>query len=717
MSYLEYRNFALYFSEEDRTLSLYRVTGGGQLACFLENAELLVKGMDKRFHSARDYSSCTVQSLPDLKFTRPENNQYWEYEVHLSGGPGGLPEVVLGAAMHGDRITLCALTGSVHLRGVFRNGRGAGRHVFLLNRASSTAALRNAVGPADNPGADMLYNRLTDSAVRFSGKTSVHFDWLQQEYVFSGRMQGSSRLEFRFEQQIGQTIFRTRYWSPISRKHQFKTPPVGWMTWYAVRFAASEQVVLDNAAKMKQLFADYNDKICIWVDWEWCHKALDGLGEPGVDVLHPRTDAYPRGLKYVSDEIKRLGMVPALWTGATCDGDWNEMLKKHPEYMLAKLVNWAGNLWVDLSHPEIEKEYIPRIFRQILEWGYEAIKWDCLLNSLRINDEYRAQRHQPDLSSEEAMHRLVKAARKVIGDKMYFLGCTACDRAALAANDIFDAFRIGGDVFGWKEFKENAVNRAFSYYPLHNTQNFLDPDTLVLREQYSTLEQARSRVTFFALTGMQLTVGDPVAELDSPRVDALRRAMPVAEIRPQEMLRKSVTGDTAVTVCTVARPFGSWYIAGVFNLGDEPRHVQVQLAETLNLPAGKYAGFDFWAQEFIGISETVIDLGLLQGGSCAALRLTKIEKVPVLIGSTRHLLQGAIELKKCEFNARKNCLSGKISLVQNDPVALYFYVPEKFSVVPAANLCSTGLITKLVLSGAESKTVSWQIHFRPRASR
>lgn len=125
MSYLEYRNFALEFDEVERTLSLFRVSGRGYLECFLEKAGLIVKGFDKQSFSAKAYSECKVTPLPDVRFSRPENNLFWEYQVDLSGGQGGLPEVAFSLAIHGDHILLSALKGSVLLRGVFRNGRDA----------------------------------------------------------------------------------------------------------------------------------------------------------------------------------------------------------------------------------------------------------------------------------------------------------------------------------------------------------------------------------------------------------------------------------------------------------------------------------------------------------------------------------------------------------------------------------------------------------------
>ena len=338
------------------------------------------------------------------------------------------------------------------------------------------------------------------------------------------------------------------------------------------------------------------------------------------------------------------------------------------------MLNWAGRYWADLSHPGVQKEYIPAVFRNLLSWGYEMIKWDCLLNTMRFNDQFREKRFDPGSSTDEALHQVVAAGRKVLGDKFYLLGCTGMERATMAAVDLFDACRIGGDVFSWEDFKNNAVTPIFSYFPLHNTTIYLDPDTLVLRSEYSTLEQARSRISLFALTGMQLTLGDPVKDLDEKRIDALKRAMPTTCITPQEICRRDFSGETACVMVSIARPWGNWYVAGVFNLTDKTQKCQVKLDA---LPPGEYAVFEFWSKKFSGTVQHEIEVELPPGG-CAVLRLTPFEGVPLLTGTSRHLLQGAVELKSYTCDARTGSISGSVETVEGDGMELFFHLPEGF---------------------------------------
>ena len=711
MPYFEFRNFSVDFDESSRKLRCYTSIPDGKLHCFFETDRFTVSGADGKALKS-SFPNVTCQTCPDTLFTAPHDDLSWVMKIIFGGKTKKAASFEITVSLRGDHLEISSPS-SVRICGIVKNESSAAHPACLMSSKSDSGTLFGAVGPADFPGADLLYNRETDQAVQFTGKTAVRYDWTQKNYLLTAEVQKNSPLVFRFKEHVCQTLFHTKYWKTISTDHGFTTPPVGWMTWYAVRFDACEKVVLENARKMKEHFSEYSDKICIWVDWEWCHKALDGLGEPGVDVLHPRKDAYPHGLKYVSERIRKMGLIPALWTGATNDGDLNEMLREHPEYLLSDLRNWAGHFWVDLSHPGMIEEYIPRIFRQLLAWGYKVIKWDCLANSLRVNDEFRAKRFDPDLSSEEAMHRLVVKAREIIGSKVFLLGCTIQERGVLFANDIFDACRIGGDVFNWDEFKENAVSKIFGCFPIHNMGIFLDPDTLVLREEYSTLEQARTRITLFSLTGIQLTVGDPVAELDDARIDALKRAMPVVEVKPAEMIRKIVSGDVASTNLAVERPFGRWYISGFYNMTGRKKKVKVHLKKDLHLPAGEYAIFEFWNKKFLGVTDQTISLELPPGG-CAAIRLTPLGEEPVLAGSTRHLMQGAAELKNYHCDCRKGVMTGTLDVVRNDPVELYFYATEGFIFQPQQGLEIEGNLAKLTILSSQTGSISWQIKFRKK---
>ena len=493
--YLEFRNFAVEFDGNGGRFSCFRAEDPGRLIPFLRD-----------FRLGGGWRLAVSPETPPVEFR--------ELTAEKADGAS------LVFRLLPDRLELVN-TGArpVRLRGPVIHGGDAARATFAVSDRPGAAMLRNSSGPAVAPDAAMLYDRITDSGLCFdrpAAETGLAFDWETAEYRIDFMLTG--RCSFSFREGVCASLFHLRHWKAVSDKHGFASPPVGWMTWYAVRFDACEEVVLHNARRMRELFGDIAGPMILWVDWEYCHRDLSGMGQPDADALRPRPEVYPHGLRWLARRLKRLGFTPALWCGATNDGTLNELLRRHPDWLLGEVRDWCGRYWVDCSHPGVISEYFPTVFRQILDWGFEAVKFDCWGRALTHADEFRAKRFDPGLSSEGAMRRVLDSVRKVLGEERYFLGCLILDRPLQTANDFFDAARVGDDVFTWAEFRANAVGRLLSYYPMHNTAWHLDPDTLVLREEYSTVEQARTRVSFVALTGTLFTVGDPVDALDAPRV-------------------------------------------------------------------------------------------------------------------------------------------------------------------------------------------------------
>ena len=407
-------------------------------------------------------------------------------------------------------------------------------------------------------------------------------------------------------------------YKPINKTNTFPEPPVGWMTWYSVKFDASEATVLRNTRWQSEHLRDYGAN-CIWVDWEWYHGDFLGVGEPGVDTFNPSTKRYPHGLKYISDAIRESGLIPALWIGATNDPGKNPMLQKHPEWILANSKEWCGQWWLDLSHPGTIREYIPAVFRQILDWGFEAIKWDCIPTTLSILDQHHASFHDPKQSSEEAFRQAVKAARATIGDNHYLLLCAGVNHRTLTfAMDLFDAARIGGDVFNWNEFLAASVARFARYQCFHNVVWYDDLDNVVLREEFNDIEQARSRATFVSLAGVPFTLGDDLPELDAGRVDILKRTIPVLDCHPMDIRSTTIDLATVILNQSIARRFENWNVVDVFNTTGAEKQVRIDLAGDLHLETGagiQYVVYDFWGKRALGVRDAFVDLTLPPHGS------------------------------------------------------------------------------------------------------
>lgn len=368
----------------------------------------------------------------------------------------------------------------------------------------------------------------------------------------------------------------------------FAAPPVGWMTWYALRFKTDEAAVLRNAKAFMEKFGDVlAEKPILWVDWEWCHARFKPKdAEEGEDVLTPRASVYPRGLGPLAADLKKMGFVPGLWVSCISDVRTNALFAAHPEWMLPRHDTWCGGVWGDPTSPGFCESYVPRLFATYRRWGYEAFKWDTLPHALLTLEELRDAWSVRGGEPKDVLRQMVEAGRAAAGGA-YLLSCSGeTDDAVEACPDLFDAARIGADVWLWEDFVREGVDRFLKFASLHTKTLWCDMDNLVLREPFSDLAQARTRLTLSYLFGVPMTLGDEVADLDAARVEMLRKVLPTFNVRPVSVGRR-VPGKVFRTRVDVVRPEGEWSFHAFTNF-----ETNRTLQATFDCPKGTVT--DFW---------------------------------------------------------------------------------------------------------------------------
>ena len=584
--------------------------------------------------------------------------------------------------------------------------------------ASGGATLQSSSGPAVLAGDDMLFDRRKDRALRFvpKGSFKLGFDWEKEAYSFRFYPNGTiadSGLLFEIKENFIADRMHMRY-VPIDKHNQFPTPPVGWMTWYATRFEACEKEVLENTAKLKEIFGAYTDKLVSWVDWEWYHKNIKGDGEGDGNVFSPCKDTYPNGLAFVAEKIKEMGVIPAVWIGPTCEGNKNKWFEAHPDCIIGPYPRWCGQWWVNPAKDEVVNEYIPMVMKQVKDWGYHVVKWDCQTMTSYVWEEYWDELGAPALSVDQLEHRIIASGRKALGDEVFLLLCNpVCDHDISVGSDLCDAARIGGDIFKWDEFLEQAVVHLFHFYPIHNTMLYADCDNIVIRKEYNNIEQARSRISFYGLTGVPVTLGDRFSEYDDERIHMLRRIVPVVDMHPVEFVPKVPTGADRRVLARFCRKFGSWLVLAVTNISPEKTiEAAVDLAEDCRLETGngrKYAIYDFWNKRFLGVFDKSAMVSIAPQDT-AVLRITPVTTgdLPVLISSSRHITQGGHEL--LDMAVSENAVSGVTLCVAGEPCVLTFLLPEGKTVTARNGIWKQeGSCGTLTLSAPLGGEVTWRL--------
>lgn len=695
--YINYKDYSVDFDTENLTFrAFYAQDDGKGESCFIDNGEISFTDLNGNQLSPRDFGKISVTTGTGARSTK--------VTLMFTDGPVSTPdlEITFTADQH-----FLAVKGFgrafVTFSGDFRWGEDMENFTRSVRIGTQTPILHTACGPAVSPEDDALFDVRRDALLRWStaGKMRVSYDWDRACYTFRhvNGLDHGREFSFTVKKNYCADKFNIPY-APISYKHQFPTPPVGWMTWYALNFTCCRDKVFDNAGKFMKSFGKYLDKPVIWVDWEWCHCAFDGQGEPGADVFHPRKSAYPGGLAEVAEKIRSLGAIPALWIGATNEGVINDMLKEHPEWILGKKTAWCGQYWLDLSNPEVQEKYIRKIFEQILAWGYEVVKWDCLPVTIDMLCTFHSNQYDQTLSPHLALRNTVKTARSVLGEERYLLSCMgSTQRDTVFAVDLFDAARIGGDIFAWEEFKDQAVNQVLQYYYLHNLSYYADADNLVLRKEFNDLLRARSRVSFYGLAGLPVTLGDEMDELDDSRVEMLKKIMPTASVHACELEIKQRDSRYQLVNASVSRRFGNWNVAGVTNFGEEKGSFRIRLSADLMLePSRRYALYDFWSRKYLGICSESFELEI---DSCdtRVIRVTPLEDLDLqLIASDRHILQGAVEIADIVYG--NGVINGIVDCPVDETVELTLLVKDGVRDIKSdfpVDIC--GEICKIKISG------------------
>ncbi len=678
-NYINFKKYAARYDEQEKSFALYHE----DLGAILKDIRITVRTKDLN-------NVIGFVNLGDFAQTSSALEKHFDSNclaVHFGGCNDLMGGMTVRMALDAEKIRLSIDANPEKafiytVEGTSCLGADQKSSVYSMRRQRLNTHLRAALGPATSPYDNMLLDKLTDTALVFGGaeKTGLRFDYEKGAYTFCISFTGDAEKAFTvaLEQSIYERMHHLHY-APAIKRGGYTRPPVGWMTWYAVMFDASEQAVLENAAIQSEKLADYGADT-VWVDWEWYHTGFEHT-EPDCDTFHPLKSKYPSGMDYTARGIKKLGLTPAVWIGASHDTRESEFIKEHPEAVLIHRISWCGPYWYDPTSPAYLEKFIPEAFKMLMDWGYRAIKWDALPRALDYYDMYHDRFFAPTVSTEQAMRNVVKLARQTVGEEVYMLSCHGeAVRDITMYADLFDAARIGADIFSWQEFRTNCVDRLMEFYPLHNVVQLLDPDNVVIREEFNNLIQARSRASLVSLAGTPITLGDDLRKLPEERFEILRRAIPSLDVHTMDFEAAVEQSEFVTLDLCISTPWENYKVLDVFNTAQRPAKMTLELAQCELEKGTEYLLFDFWNKNFLGRCMDYVELEF-EACESKILAVRRYEGVPQIVSTNRHVTQGAAELRDVKW--AENVLKFTAEVVKNDLYRVYIHVPAGFT-APAA---------------------------------
>ncbi len=507
--------------------------------------------------------------------------------------------------------------------------------------------------------------------------------------------------------------------------------PTGWLSWNTYFDQAGSKENLDEARFAAKWFKPFGMEIWNIESWQDNSPKLPVSNFHNMN-LETYAAQFPEGMKWLADEIRKLGFKPGLWMAPFGTGNAN-FYKEHVDWFLhdanGKPIScWNGKFTLDPTVPAA-REHLKRIFDKAShDWGYEFFKIDGMSGRgpgycahLYERPDIRARFADPQCPNPFEL--CVRAFREGIGDDRIFLACQGHFTGAEAA--YADCSRTGADIVHPNEpVKWNnlllqsrcTVNQFF----VHSIVFWSDPDCMLVNQAALERGQAEVETAIVALPGQQTFAGDHLAELAPDRVRLIQQALPVVPTHPGKLYPQF--GHLPVWDLAVSRPFGSWHVVALFNWTDSEADVACDWSEIGESEGRRFIAWDFWRGEMLGEISGRLELAVPP----RSVRLVSLRPAlgrPQVLTSDRHITQGGVELEDESWSG--GVLTVKVAAVAGFPQTLRVAVPEGFafsrvsadgaSVEPSME--ASGRVLALAVSSGAGGTVSLSAEFSESPAR
>ncbi len=483
----------------------------------------------------------------------------------------------------------------------------------------------------------------------------------------------------------------------------------------------SEQSVLQEAAVMGKDLLRYGwDNIAIGQGWE---KA------PGL--YEPDETAFPRGFAPLITEIHNRGMKASLFLNPFVVPAESPLTSNHPEW-LVPVAPWAtaslpeNARILDVTVPEADA-YVRDLFAKVsTTWGFDAVEGLNIPYGVLAADSYR----NPSLTRLDVLRLAMSAAEQGMGAAKAISATGSLPALCVRAH----VMELTGDVaplwtgndthLGFLDVFDAASLRYF-FSPYLYTPSFgaayFDTPALAARwpgleRPVLTRDQTVAWLTAIAINGGVIKVGNTFAELDEEQKGILKKLLPPLP-RPAHPLDLYENKPARIWSANVRTKAGEWFYAAVFNWSaTEQPATTLYLSELGMSPENIYTVFDFWADRYFGLAQGQLNVQVAPG-SVRLLGFRLFEKRPLLVASTSHFAQGALETTALEWDAATKELRGQAKAIPDTNYGLRILVPAPFKVSEAAvsgvqpEVAAKGDVLEVNFYNQEAQEVRWYVRF------
>jgi melibiase-like protein len=480
--------------------------------------------------------------------------------------------------------------------------------------------------------------------------------------------------------------------------------PAGWCSWYGLKGGVTQD---DMVANLDLAARHFDPRYLRFIQLDDGYQRAAGDWEMNAK--------FPNGHRWLTDQIKAKGFRAGLWVAPFAVSERSGLAETHRDWLVTDesgtplLIDtrddWGGRIYgLDPAHPDAQEWLRALGSRVIHEWGYEYVKVDALSYATR------GERHHGGATHADAYRAGLRAIRDGLGPDAFLLAARAPLQHAVG---LVDGMRIGPDVENsWSGVQEPARAAALRA-PLHRALWLNDPDCLLVRPPL-TEDEARAWASVVAASGGMTLFSDNLPALPAERIEILQRTLPVSPVagRPLPL----TGGDPNATPglwLTAGRP--DWWTLVAVNWGEEPVRLDLLLRQ-LGITAPTVLAYDAWRGEFDGPVSTRWR-SEVPPHACRVTAFRPRRIHPQVLGTSRHIIQGAVDIADEVWTPRGRTLTVKSINLDRRPYDVTLAVPgsyraaEVLAPVAAKLWRDAAGVVRVTLEPGEAGEIEWSVRF------
>jgi Melibiase/Alpha galactosidase C-terminal beta sandwich domain len=616
-----------------------------------------------------------------------------------------------------------------------------------------------SLGQASASPFHSLFDRAANIAVDFPEQTAMRRDALDPDVLdISMPVPGNARIRILPDYFI--KVLGVPFYVPFDDSY-FKSAPMVWSSWTSYYAQVREDDIVQNADWIAAHLKPYGFQY-VQLD--------DGYdrGSQGEHYWIEKWDQqkFSHGPKWLGDYIKSKGLHAGIWLVPNA---YAGAVEEHPDWYIhftnGKLVPDYSTPVLDSTNPAV-LDFLKKEMTKLDDWGFEYYKFDGEhavpkyapgVDLTRLYDE--------SINPIAAYRNRLKVIRDTIGPHRFIEGCPA--GTPLNGMGFMNSYFNGDDLYdSWQGmyalFSSINANTFFNHILAYNMPGegiAIEPPLTVeeagkkrlpevirtVRTRESpvqgfgtTLPEARTVVSYVALTGVAYSVASVMAELPPERVQLLHQTLPTMPILPMDLFSrgtdmswdkfKHTTPDEyihnypEILDLKVNAASGTYDVAAMTNWRSSPATRTLDFKDKLGLDSdGSYVAFDFWSQKIAGVFKGSMNLEIAPHDTRVFL-LHALLNHPQLVGNSRHIT-GAYSILDVAWDTAKRSLRGSSQSVLGDDYSVWIFVPREMPVsqvkATAANSNvpirqeREGESLKLTFQG-QKEPVDWTVEFSRR---